>query len=663
MSRLKSILAIIRSRLGLPLLAKELIEQANRKRTYVLRTVYAVLLFFFSTLFLYNIFESYQRYGGSPFAILGSGREMFLVLVSFQFTGLYLFLPAMVCGVITYEKERQSLPLLMITDLRPWEIIIQKLAGRLIPMVTFLLLSLPLMAVAYSFGGVTSNRVSITILLLALSLLQVGGMAIMCSAYARSTAAAFLMTFVLLLALYLGPALLALLLMRERDIDPYVVFSMCPLFHLGEGIDFNRGFNDILVRTIPVMVTIPVLLLLARVFLTTRANVPPRNSWLAFFGFIDRMIDKFKGGTGEHRPQKEQTTLPAYDPIAWRETAKKGLGKPRYLMYMLVLFEVPVVLLVLGIIGSRNRGYYGRNSEELFALLGFLWPLTALFFCVAAANLFVTERARQTLDLLLTTPLTSSQILWQKMAGLRRLMWVMLVPFATIYFAQVWVATRPVSDDMNWGRKAQTGVYLVSSFLTYLIYIPMISWLAVLVSMRTKSQTRAIMTSVGVLVGWCLVPAILIVLLDELFRWRIMRQGPIPMLIASPMSIVPYTEFNDLDDRGTNPWASVIVNSLWYGGILVVMRVACYYNADRWLGRVKGEDFDSQTFVAVERSAEALGEMAGKRAGNADIALDPSVPLTHNGDGGEVALDWVDAPPSPRLETPPLLPPGKDPPQ
>src|SRR5882762_2323326 len=97
------------SRLRLPLLGSELIEQAARKRTYVVRVVYASLLFLAAFLFFY---ETLSVGKASPLAVLGSGREMLTTLIGLQFAGIYAFMPAMMSSVITHEKERASLQLL-----------------------------------------------------------------------------------------------------------------------------------------------------------------------------------------------------------------------------------------------------------------------------------------------------------------------------------------------------------------------------------------------------------------------------------------------------------------------------------------------------------------------------------------------------------------------
>lgn len=135
----------------LPLLVKELNEQSSRPRTYVVRFLYAASLFTAACALFYGGFLSGDT------NTLGRGRFMFERLVTYQFWAIFVFLPAISCTALTIEKERNSLGLLLITSLRPWQIVLQKALGRIVPMLTFLLLSFPLMAVAYSFGGVTED--------------------------------------------------------------------------------------------------------------------------------------------------------------------------------------------------------------------------------------------------------------------------------------------------------------------------------------------------------------------------------------------------------------------------------------------------------------------------------------------------------------------------
>jgi hypothetical protein len=85
---------------GLPLLAKELIEQAARKRTYVIRVVYASLLFLVAFLFFdssllgpaaiipFNEFDDLRELGEPFIAVLINFACYAVLLAVFRFTCL-----------------------------------------------------------------------------------------------------------------------------------------------------------------------------------------------------------------------------------------------------------------------------------------------------------------------------------------------------------------------------------------------------------------------------------------------------------------------------------------------------------------------------------------------------------------------------------------------
>src|SRR5688500_1404894 len=107
---------------GLPLFTKELLEQAARRRTYVIRVTYVALL-----CYLVMGALAIQLQVANALNALGQGLPVLTSLVNWEFMGIYLFLPAMACGVFTSEKERNTLALLFLTRLGPWTLVIEKL--------------------------------------------------------------------------------------------------------------------------------------------------------------------------------------------------------------------------------------------------------------------------------------------------------------------------------------------------------------------------------------------------------------------------------------------------------------------------------------------------------------------------------------------------------
>jgi hypothetical protein len=128
-------LTSLQSLFSFPLLSKELAERAARPRTYWLRVGAALLLF---GGFWFNNDNILKRGALEPSSVLGAGRQMFEATILFIFICIYAFVPAMLCGVVTHEKERDSLVLLLLTRMRPWQIALQKYLGGLIPALTLL---------------------------------------------------------------------------------------------------------------------------------------------------------------------------------------------------------------------------------------------------------------------------------------------------------------------------------------------------------------------------------------------------------------------------------------------------------------------------------------------------------------------------------------------
>ena len=99
-------IARLRAWFSFPVLAKELVETAARPRTYALRVIYALGLY---AIFALAVPEGVWKSGArlQSHSEFGAGGYMFDYLIGIQFLGVGLFLPALMCGRITQEKERE----------------------------------------------------------------------------------------------------------------------------------------------------------------------------------------------------------------------------------------------------------------------------------------------------------------------------------------------------------------------------------------------------------------------------------------------------------------------------------------------------------------------------------------------------------------------------
>ena len=352
-------------------MARELIQMSSRRRTYLLRVFYALALYATAG-FIY--FDRVRwAIGDNTWGLLGTGSQLLEAVAAVQIVGIWILLPAIVASALAVEKERQTLPLLFLTRLGPITLLLEQLVSRLVPMFSLLLLPL-------------------------LTLLQIGCLALCCSACCRTPVSAF--------------------------ITGYLVTAAYLQLELSRSIPFLQ----MVVYSPPILAASTCAFVMARLQLVRRAFLPPRNHLRELFGRIDalltRLNDRFTGSIvlvrdGEH--------LPEDDPVAWHETTRKSLGTFRYLLRVLILLEVPV--LVISVLALATAG--NPFPEPVSVVQIFTWFLVILIISARASTLFSGERSRQTLEILLSTPLTTRELVRQKYRGVNRLILVLSVPLLT----------------------------------------------------------------------------------------------------------------------------------------------------------------------------------------------------------------------------------------
>ncbi|MDB5339365.1 MAG: hypothetical protein JWN70_4984, partial [Planctomycetaceae bacterium] len=567
--------AVLR-RFGLPLLVKELQEQAARRRTYIVRVAYATL-FFFACMTI--ILPEMSRAGNSGLSVLGIGRNIFIGIVGWQFAGIYLFLPALACSVLTIEKERNTLGLLFLTKLEPWTIIFEKLLSRLLPMYCLIFCSMPLLAFCMSFGGVNTVDMFVAVWFLSLTAFQICSIAVACSSFFRTTTAALLTCYALMFMIGFGLPTADWLIHNEltnfiRNIATplgvnsnyaeimllsfvgfvgFIVQLEGPLGTMTPGTMF--AFN--LAMGVPLIASGLFALLIARICLVRRAFLPPKNLVLNLLRVLDRCFHTLNNNrvTRGIVVIKESASEPYFSPIAWRETHKRSLGQVRYLIRVLLALEVPVLLVVVSVIG-RSAGSSGDGDVPVIITTVLVWLVSALLITVTSAGLIAGERGRQTLDILLTLPLQGRRIILEKIAGVQRLAWVCTLPLVTcILFEGMWrsiVGTRP------WGQYQHFDgpEYMITSLSMVAIYIPLLIWLSLWIGLKVKSPTWATLTALAVVVSWCIVPLVVILTTWQLFisTGRSMESEGLAFLLQlSPIFLFYQSEFDSLHDLSHIP--------------------------------------------------------------------------------------------------------------
>lgn len=556
----------------LPLLRRELTELANRRRTYIVRFVGAIALL--SIVFVVFRTSMARAVGGNvffqggpwaastaagPFRFMGIGGTVFQDIVPWLFRSIQLLMPALCCGTITMEKERNTLGTLFLTRLSPLAIVLEKLGSRLVPMLTFLLLTFPVLAYVYSLGGVDTNLLIGTLWLLLCECLLYASIGMLCSSWFRTTVSAFICSYVVVLLLVVSSSVLRRLTPTPYDIwlgaflgDNYGMPQMIGAGFPGgiiAGISTSSGLDlleilRLMFRSLPAVVLSIICLLLARVFLFRRAFVTSSSPILSLFRIVDRFFVRLNEKTTRGiELVKDTNSMPDFDPIAWRERTRKSLGKARYLFRVLTILEVPTVFICgLAAISSAGSGFGG-----LRVLLIIMWVLAALILTVKASTAISSERARETIEPLLSTPMSAAQILREKIVGMRRLMIVLSIPILTIHLTLLLLHVDVVRLIRSGGLiyAGTCASYLVLVIMATFNSMLLLSWLSAGLGMRFHSQMKSLLAGVTVNGTWILLPIIVAGIawmsVSQMGYGYNMRepQNPFAMLAAIPLAATP----------------------------------------------------------------------------------------------------------------------------
>ena len=167
-----------------PVLIKELRGRMRGARAFVLLTIYLLILSGVTLL-------AYAAIADSSSSDLNSGRTigkvLFLLVAGVALIEVCLITPALTAGSIAGEKERQTYDLLVASLLSPWQIIWGKLGAALSFALLLIISIVPLMSLAFLFGGVSLTEVVIALVGLITTAVFYASIGLFWSAALRST--------------------------------------------------------------------------------------------------------------------------------------------------------------------------------------------------------------------------------------------------------------------------------------------------------------------------------------------------------------------------------------------------------------------------------------------------------------------------------------------
>lgn len=190
-----------------PIYRKELKLSTRSLKIPIFFTVYIILLTAIACFVCTLYFNNYS-YTESQYAAVIS---IFICLSVAEFAIIMLEIPAFTSDAIAGERERQTLDILLTTNLKPIQIVIGKLLSSLSSMFFLTLLSLPVLGITFAIGGIHLQDMIQLFLFILISMFFIGSLGIFFSAALKRTAAATVLSYVALLLITAGTMIVILL--------------------------------------------------------------------------------------------------------------------------------------------------------------------------------------------------------------------------------------------------------------------------------------------------------------------------------------------------------------------------------------------------------------------------------------------------------------------
>jgi ABC-2 type transport system permease protein len=141
-------------------------------------------------------------------------REMFMMLSFLQLALILFITPGLTAGVISSERERQTLNIMLTTTQSSASIILSKLISSISYLLLLILASLPLYSFVFLFGGISPGQVLTTLGFYIFTIIAYGSLGVLFSTIIRKTIVSMVTTYGVTLFLAGGTAFLMLLFIQ-----------------------------------------------------------------------------------------------------------------------------------------------------------------------------------------------------------------------------------------------------------------------------------------------------------------------------------------------------------------------------------------------------------------------------------------------------------------
>lgn len=471
-----------------PVFSIEIVTSLRRARYIVTRVLYGLAL-------LFALWMAYTGssafYSGTPNIriVAQTAQSFFLTMTFMQVVAVMLVGPAIIAGTIAQERQRRTIEYLFATDLRNTEIVLGKLAARLVHLFFIVLVGLPIVAITRMLGGVSTAIMLQSFIITLSTIFWVGSVSICVSVFAPRARDGLTRAYLWLIGMLIVPGLVVAiiellsdftwqldpeLLMLGQMYNPFVAFGAVMY---GESTSIMYGPWGAVGLLLVEQFLISGVCLLWAVYSVRRVHIreagrPPAKTYQS------GMLSDWRA---EGRSIGE-------NPMLWKEmyrsTHRARYPRVQRLLTALTLcgFSIFTVWFFFYTLydGDQYIGY-ALFITTAMACLGLL------MLAARAGASVATEKEQETWLPLISSPLEGSQIVSAKILGsiysMRPVVFLLLIAWAPCVIHD---------PTFLFGAAFSLGTLIVLALFA--------SALGVLISLRSSSSNRASTWTLGTMV-------------------------------------------------------------------------------------------------------------------------------------------------------------------
>lgn len=134
----------------------------------------------------------------------GSFLDLYLFVAVLEFVMLIFIMPAISAGSISGERERQTLDLMLTTQMTSADIVLGKLMASLSTMFLLIVSSFPIIGMVFVYGGVTMRDIVVLLACFMVAGLFVGSLGLFCSAWLKKSTLSAVVTYAVMGVIVFG---------------------------------------------------------------------------------------------------------------------------------------------------------------------------------------------------------------------------------------------------------------------------------------------------------------------------------------------------------------------------------------------------------------------------------------------------------------------------